>query len=85
MITFAQINIEYQAGLRKYNLTPSRKHVGKAVARRSKKALILHAMNDPVTKVYVMKRMGVLLKRELAVMCSDKVDSFLRSQSATTF
>ena len=84
MIAFAQINIEYRAGLRKYNLTPSRKHVGKAVARRSKKALILHAMNDPVTKVYVMKRIGVLLKRELAVMCSDKVDSFLRSQSATT-
>lgn len=69
--------------MRKYNLTPSRRNVGKAVARRSKKALILHALNDPVAKAYVVKRMGVLLKQELAEMCSDKVNSFLRSQSAS--
>ena len=54
--------------------------MGKAVARRSKRTLILEALKDPDIKVCIVKKIGVLLKHELAQMCSDKVESVLRSK-----
>lgn len=78
-----QINIEYRQGVRKYTLTPSRKPMAKSVARHSKNALILQALKNPITKVYVVKKIGVMLKQELAQMCSDKAKSFLHNQSAS--
>ena len=69
--------------MRKYTLTPSRKAMGKAVARRSKQSLIVQALKDPVTKVFIVKKIGILLKQELTQMCSDKAKSFLQYQSAS--
>ena len=81
-----QSSIEYKDGfgVRKYNHTPSRKHVGKAIARRSKTSLIFNVLKDPITKVYVIKKVGILLKQELAEMCSNKANSFLRNQSPSS-
>ena len=69
--------------MRKYTLTPSRKAMGKAVARHSKHSLIVQALKYPVTKVFIVKKIGMLLKQELAKMCSDKAKSFLQYQSAS--
>ena len=57
--------------------------MGKAVARRSKQSLIVQALKDPVTKVFIVKKIGILLKQELTQMCSDKAKSFLQYQSAS--
>ena len=65
--------------MRKYTLTPSRKAMGKAVARRSKHSLIVQALKDPVNKVFIVN-IGILLKQELAQMCFDKAKSFLQHQ-----
>lgn len=67
--------------MKKYLLTPSRKHVGRAVARRSKSAMVSEVLKDPLAKRYMVQRMGMLVRRELVSMCSDKVGSVLRSQS----
>ena len=68
--------------MRKCTLTPSRKAMGKAVARHSKHSLVVQALKDPATKVFIVK-IGILLKQELAQMCSDKAKSFLQYQSAS--
>lgn len=62
-------------------LTPSRKHMGKAVARRSKNAIVRELLENPVTKSYVVKKIGVLVRKELVLMCSEKTKSVLSSQS----
>ena len=54
--------MEYKKGVRTYVLTPSRKHVGKSIARRSKSAVVANCFKDPVTKVYALKRVGTLLR-----------------------
>lgn len=62
-------------------LTPSRKHIGKAVARRSKNTIVREMLKDPGTKSYVVKKIGILVRRELMLMCSERVNSILSSQS----
>ena len=75
-----QISIEYKGGVHKYNLTSSQKVAGKGIARRCKTSLIFNVSKDPNTKVYVLKKVGILLKQELAEMCSDNANSFLHNQ-----
>lgn len=77
--------MEYTHSTRKYALTPSRKHVGKAIARRSRSALVVEALKDPVTRGYVVRRVGMMVRNELVLMCSDRVQSMLRSQSLKEF
>ena len=62
-----------------YGEQPSRKHIGKGIARRCKTILIFNAFKDPITKINVLKKVGILLKQELAEMCSDNANSFLRN------
>lgn len=77
-----QVHLGYKKP-RTYVLTPSRKHIGKAVARGSRKAVAYESLNDPVTRKYVLAKVGSIVRSELACMCSDKTDSILRSQSAS--
>jgi hypothetical protein len=60
-------------------LTPSRKRIGRAVARRSRSALVAEVLKDPTTKQCMMKRIGLLIRREMRQMCS--IESILKSQS----
>lgn len=39
--------------------------------------LVSEVLKDPVTRQYTVKRMGMLMRRELEMMCSDKVNSGL--------
>ena len=55
--------------------------MGKAVARSSKCALVREAMKDPGTKHYIITRIGLLVRKELQLLCSDKTNSVLKSQS----
>ncbi len=77
--------MNFERGSRKYILTPCRKRLGKAVARRSKSTVAAEVLKDPITKKYVLQRLGVNLRRELALMCSDKVESILQSQDLKCF
>ena len=76
----SQINLEYRQGVKKFVLTPSRKHVGRAVARRSRSALVVEVLRDPIAKQYLIKRIGGIIRKELVLMCSDKTNSILGSQ-----
>ena len=67
--------------MRSYTLTPTRKPAGKALARRSQCALMSELLKDPANTKYLLRRIGILLRRELALMCSDRTNSILRSQS----
>ena len=67
--------------MRSYTLTPTRKPAGKALARRSRCALMSELLKDPANTKYLLRRIGILLRRELALMCSDQTNSILRSQS----
>ena len=57
--------------------------MGKAVARSSKCALVREAMKDPGTKHYIITRIGLLVRKELQLLCSDKTNSVLKSQSVS--
>ena len=53
--------------------------MSKAIARRSKKSLVDHCFNEPATFKYLKKKIGTILRSEIKMMCSNKVDSVLRS------
>ncbi len=76
---YRQVHVGYDRPW-KYVLTPSRKSIGKAVARGSTKA-VAEALSKPVTQKYVLEKVGTVIRSELATMCSDKVSSMLHSQS----
>ena len=76
------VHVNYEKKARTYNLTPSRKKVGKAVARGSKKAVINECMKDPTMQKYIILILGGRLRRELASMCSEAANSILRQQSS---
>jgi len=80
-----QVNIDYECGTRKYSLTPSRRHIGKVVTRRSKSALATEALKNPTTRRYIVKKMGILLQKELVSMCSGKTNSMLKSLDLKEF
>ncbi len=75
-----QVHLGYKKP-RTYVLTPSRKHIGKAAARGSRKAVANESMKDPVTRRYILEKVGRILRSELAAMCADMTASVLRSQS----
>lgn len=76
-----QVQVHYQKKARNYNLTPSRKKVGKAVARGSKKAVIRECIKDPLMHKYTIQILGRQLRIELASLCSEAANSILRKQS----
>ena len=69
----------------RYVLTPSRKHLGKAVARGTRVSVAKECLKDPVTKKYIMKRIGMLVRNELIFMCSDTTNSILRQQFSSAY
>ena len=64
-----------------YTLTPSRKKLGRSVARGSRYSLAVQCWEDPTIKRYILKLLSVSLRREIAAMCSDKTNSLLKEQS----
>ena len=80
----ARLPIQVHVGYKKprtYALTPSRKHIAKAVARKSKQALVAECMKDTQTRGHILKRMGMVMRNELISMCTESTNSILRSHS----
>lgn len=75
--------LEYADRAKKYVLTPSRKQAGRAVARRSRSSLVAEVLKDPVTRQYVVKRIGMIVRKELSVMCSENAGSILGSKQVS--
>ena len=83
------MNINYAKGPRKYVLTPSRRKVGRAVARGSRQAVArgsrqavaTECMKDPTTRKYLIHKIGIELRSEISSMCSDRRNSVLRQSS----
>ena len=69
------VHVNYQKKASTYNLTPSRKKVGKALARGSKKAVINECMKDPVMQKRIIMIVGGCICSELASMCSEAANS----------
>ena len=62
--------------------TPRSRHIGKSIARGSKKAMIDHCFEDPVSRHYIMRKLGRLVNAEVRAMCSDPVKSVLQSKDS---
>ena len=73
----------YAARPRRYLLTPSRKGIGKAVARGSRVSLALQCLEDERVRKHIIKRVGKIVMSEVAKMCSNEVNSILKQQSKT--
>ena len=64
-----------------YVLTPSRKRIGKAVARGSRLAVAEECLNDEDVSKYVIKKICKKVQLEMEALCSDRVDSTLKHHS----
>ena len=65
---------------RTFVLTSSRKHLGKAVARGSRKKVAAECFTDPIVKNYLVEKM---VRRELNAMCAESSNSVLRSKNVS--
>ena len=74
---YSQVRVGYKRP-RTFLLTPQRKHLGKAVARRSKKAIAAECMKDHTVKKHILKSVGKLVHGEIKKFCSDSANSILR-------
>ena len=81
---YVQINVGYKSAPKNYYLcTPRRKHMGKSIARGSRKTLIDQCYSDPQTLPLMLKKIGRVVRAEVKKMCSEKTASVLRSGSYT--
>jgi len=65
--------------MRNYVLTPNQKHVGKSLARRSAYAIITDLLEYPGSRKFMQKKIGIMLRKELTLISSDKTKSILGS------
>lgn len=56
--------------------------MSKALARGNKKTVVDDCFKDPKIHMYLKKKLGRVLKSEIKLMCSNKVQSILRSTSS---
>ena len=63
---------------RTFLLTPQRKHLGKAVARRSKRAIAAECMKDHTVQKHILKLVGKMVHAEIKKFCSDGANSILK-------
>ena len=66
-----------------YKLTPSRRSLGKSLARGKPKAIALKCWAHQVIRRYLLEFICQLLQKEVTEMCSDSFISCLR-QAATS-
>ena len=64
-----------------YELTPSRNPIGKAVARGRRQSVAIECLREHRTRRHLLKRVGMLVRNELILLCSNSTNSILRQQS----
>ena len=72
-----QIRVGYKRP-KNFKLTPNRKHLGKAVARRSKKTIAVQCLKDQDIRKYVLKLIEREVHNEVKALCSNDADSILQ-------
>ena len=60
---------------------PSRKRIGRAVARGSRMAIVTHCLKDATVRQHIITKVGKLLQSEVATLCSNRCNSALRCPS----
>ena len=83
-VDFIQTEV-YWKEPRRYILTPKRKKLGKALARGCSKQVAGECLKDPKIRIYIIEKIGKIVRVELCRLCSDKTDSILRKHSPKTF
>ena len=71
---YIQVRVAYKKS-KAYVLTPSRKKLGKQVAGGSRSALASTCLNDLVIKKHTLKAIRSTIRREIGILCYDKVNS----------
>ena len=84
ILCFIQTEV-YWKEPRRYILTPKRKKLGKALARGCSKQVAGECLKDPKIRIYIIEKIGKIVRVELCRLCSDKTDSILRKHSPKTF
>lgn len=78
--------INYDKGPRLYPLlTPTSRHVVKSYARGSKKAAVAKCFKCPTSREFLIKHIQGMLHQELRYLCSDRLNSVLRSSKVEEF
>ena len=73
-MTQKQIQIGYSER-RTYNLTPTRRKIGKALARGSRFSIANQCLNDQEVSGHIFKKVCKMIQSEVEELCSDRVDS----------
>ena len=77
-----QVHVGYQKPVSyMYVLTPSRKYMGKFIARGSRRSTAIQCLRDVGVKGHIMNEISTTIHREIATLCSDRTDSILKHQS----
>ena len=84
ILCFIQTEV-YWKEPRRYILTPKRKKLGKALARGCSKQVAGECLKDPKIRIYIIEKIGKIVRVEFCRLCSDKTDSILRKHSPKTF
>ena len=71
--------------MQNHRLTPSRKKMGKAIARKSKATIVRECLKDPIMFNYVINNVSQILQSELRKMCSIEVNSVLKQHLQRNF
>ena len=78
LLSQLKMEIKYTVKPRQYKLTPSRKYIGKSLARGKPKAIAQKCWRHAKIKSYLLLCLCITLQREVAEMCSDSFISILR-------
>lgn len=68
-----QVSIEYPKYRKNFILTPSRQAMAKALGRRKHHSFAKHAVHDIMTRSYIVKHLGKIIKGELRNLCSSSI------------
>ena len=82
---YLQVNIDYPGGSRTYPITPSRKPGVKAYARNFRKSVALECVKDLSSREYAIQHFYSVVDKELKYLCSDHLNSILRSRDIEHF
>ena len=76
------MELGFPSGSKKFVLTPSRKPYGRIIARseNTSKRLALTVLKDKKAFPWVALGVGKMIKHEIAKLCSDNVNSLLKSK-----
>ena len=75
-----QIQVSYTKP-KTFVLTPSRKHLGKALTRKSQRRIAAETLKSPLTRSCVLNNVGREVQNEIVKMASDKTGSILKTES----